>query len=67
MAASRWLTPPLLALLVWPVLASAASAPPTGDELFVHRVLPVLKTKCLACHGDDEAKIKGGLDLRTRA
>ena len=25
------------------------------------------KAKCLACHGEDEAKIKGGLDLRTQA
>ncbi len=33
---------------------------------FVRRVWPLLKEKCLSCHGDDEAKIKGGLDLRSR-
>ena len=38
-----------------------------ADALFVRRVLPLLQEKCLACHGKDEAKIKGGLDLRTRA
>jgi len=38
-----------------------------ADALFVRRVLPLLQEKCLACHGNDEAKIKGGLDLRTRA
>ena len=27
------------------------------------KVLPVLKAKCLACHGDDAQKLKGGLDL----
>lgn len=46
----------------------------SGDEaelsaiaLFEQRIRPMLAAKCLACHGDDEAKIKGGLDLRTRA
>src|SRR4051812_43485789 len=37
------------------------------ETLFVRRVWPLLKEKCLACHGDEENKIKGGLDLRTRA
>src|SRR5687768_14534829 len=43
------------------VVASRANAqqPPT----FQHHVLPVLKAKCLACHGAD--KQKGRLDLRT--
>src|SRR6476619_3656887 len=41
-----------------------AAAPPTeGERLFAGKVLPVLKAKCLACHGDDPAKLKGGLDL----
>jgi hypothetical protein len=29
-------------------------------------VLPVLRAKCFGCHGDDPAKVRGGLDLRTR-
>jgi len=44
-----------------------AADPAAAEAHFVHRVLPILKTKCLACHGDDENKIKGGLVLRTHA
>ncbi len=49
-------------LLALPLSAAATEA----ESLFVRRVLPLLQEKCLACHGKDEAKIKGGLDLRTR-
>ncbi|MFM8470815.1 MAG: PSD1 and planctomycete cytochrome C domain-containing protein [Limisphaerales bacterium] len=49
-----------------PQLAWAVDAP-AADELFVRRIQPLFKEKCLACHGDDPAKIKGGLDMRTRA
>jgi len=38
-----------------------------AESLFVRRVAPLFHEKCLACHGQDEAKIKGGLDLRTLA
>ena len=38
-----------------------------AERLFVRRIAPLLAEKCLACHGKDEAKIKGGLDLRTLA
>lgn len=68
---------PLLALAALagalpPSLAATtpgAAAPPAAEAetLFVRRVRPLLEDKCLACHGRDEAKIKGGLDLRTRA
>ena len=30
---------------------------------FVGKVLPVLKSKCFACHGDDDSDLKGELDL----
>ena len=33
---------------------------------FAGKVLPLLKEKCFACHGDDPKKIKGKFDLRTR-
>ena len=47
---------------------SAAGPGLTDAEVgFATRVLPVLKAKCFACHGGDPAKIKGGLDLTTRA
>jgi mono/diheme cytochrome c family protein/Tfp pilus assembly protein PilE len=56
----------LLAALVLP--ATARAADPTAAEVaFATRVLPVLKARCFACHGDDAAKLKGGLDLTTRA
>ncbi|MBI5770546.1 MAG: PSD1 domain-containing protein [Verrucomicrobia bacterium] len=55
----------LAAFLLLASIARAASA--DGEALFAQRVWPILSEKCLACHGKDEAKIKGGLDLRTRA
>jgi len=36
-----------------------------GEQLFVRRIVPLFHEKCLSCHGQDEAKIKGGFDLRT--
>jgi mono/diheme cytochrome c family protein len=53
----------LLALLPLALPAVASEA----ESLFVRRVWPLMQDKCLACHGKDEAKIKGGLDLRTLA
>ncbi|MEM1294180.1 MAG: PSD1 and planctomycete cytochrome C domain-containing protein [Verrucomicrobiota bacterium] len=46
---------------------SAAKESISAVALFQDRVQPMFAEKCLACHGDDEAKIKGGLDMRTRA
>lgn len=46
---------------------AAPTAYSDAEFLFVHRIQPLLKSRCLACHGDDEAKLKGGLDLRTQA
>ena len=54
-----------LALLL-PALALASTASAGDAEtLFVRRVWPLFQEKCLACHGHDAAKIKGGLDMRT--
>ena len=36
-----------------------------GEVLFVRRVWPLFQEKCLACHGNDEKKIKGEFDMRT--
>jgi hypothetical protein len=36
-----------------------------AEALFVRRVWPLFQEKCLACHGNDEQKIKGGFDMRT--
>ena len=54
-------------LLLCLALGAAPLCATEADTHFVRRVWPLLKEKCLSCHGDDEAKIKGGLDLRTRA
>ena len=48
-------------------MTAASSAAEDAEALFVRRVLPLFEEKCLACHGRDEKKIKGGLDMRTRA
>jgi len=65
---------PRLALLVvclLPVVLRAADPPrpvtAAEERQFVEQVLPVLQSKCLACHGQEPEKLKGGLDLRTRA
>ena len=58
---------PGLVLFALVTTNAAAAADDSAEQLFVARIQPLLKTKCLACHGDDEAKIKGGLDLRTQA
>ncbi len=47
------------------ILPGALRAAEDAEALFVRRVLPLLQEKCLACHGKDEKKIKGDLDLRT--
>ncbi len=56
---------PLAVLLATFAFAKEPGA--AGEESFTRRVAPLLREKCLACHGQDEAKVKGGLDLRTRA
>ena len=38
-----------------------------AEVVFARKVQPLLKAKCLACHGEDPEKIKGDLDMRTRA
>ena len=37
-----------------------------GERLFSLKVRSLLSSKCLACHGGENGKIKGGLDLTTR-
>ena len=39
-----------------------------ADLLFVRKVLPLFKSKCLPCHGKDpKKKLKGEFDMRSRA
>ncbi len=37
-----------------------------AERLFVLKILPLLKTKCFGCHGNDVKDIKGGFDVRSR-
>jgi mono/diheme cytochrome c family protein len=46
--------------------APARAADVDAELLFVRRIAPLFSEKCLACHGNDEKKIKGGYDMRTR-
>jgi len=62
-----WSTVTLLALAMPVGSVRGADARASAEELFAHRIQPLFKDKCLACHGDDEKKIKGGLDMRTMA
>ncbi|MEQ2009170.1 MAG: PSD1 and planctomycete cytochrome C domain-containing protein [Limisphaerales bacterium] len=63
----RALTLSLLALCALASPVRSATSLASAEELFARRIQPLFKEKCLACHGDDPAKIKGGLDMRTRA
>ncbi len=36
-----------------------------AEALFVRRIAPLLQEKCVACHGQDESDLQGGLDLRS--
>ena len=49
--------------------ATAADTTPStasAERDFTLKVLPLLKAKCFACHGDDPKKIKGDLNMLTR-
>lgn len=48
------------------MLAAATEEATEGELIFVGNVLPMLKTKCFACHGGDPEGLKGELDLLTR-
>jgi hypothetical protein len=45
----------------------AFADPGEAENLFVRRIVPLFHEKCLACHGQDEEKIKGGFDMRSLA
>ncbi|QDV67885.1 Planctomycete cytochrome C [Rosistilla carotiformis] len=52
--------------------ASAADKPPEvlageSEVLFVRRIAPMFREKCLGCHGQDPEAIEGGIDFRAIA
>lgn len=66
-AASELFSAALFADEQKPAGVPEATSKQTAEDLFQRRIQPLLKAKCLACHGDDAKDIKGGFDLRTRA
>ena len=38
-----------------------------GERLFALKVRGIFSSKCLACHGEEGKKLKGDLDLTSRA
>ena len=54
-------------LTVFSFSGTAPAGAGRAEELFVRRIVPLFHGKCLACHGNDGAKLKGGLDMRTPA
>jgi hypothetical protein len=37
-----------------------------AELLFLYEVLPLLKAKCFACHGDDPDDVRSDFDIRSR-
>jgi mono/diheme cytochrome c family protein len=64
---SRHLPAIVIVCLVAAQLPAAEPKPDAAEVTFATRVLPAFKARCLVCHGDDWAKVKGGLDLTSRA
>ena len=57
----------LIPLVVFSVPAMLAAEEVTeGEKLFALKVKPLFADKCMACHGDEPEKLKGGFDMRTR-
>lgn len=46
--------------------AEGVSSTAAAERDFTLKVLPLMKAKCFACHGDDPKKIKGDLNMLTR-
>ena len=63
----RSTVPGLAAIFCATAQAMSADLNYEAEALFIRRVLLVFNEKCLACHGNDEKKIKAGFDMRTRA
>ncbi|MBI1371225.1 MAG: DUF1549 domain-containing protein [Phycisphaera sp.] len=60
----------LMALTAIPFLRAAtepdAAQLAEGEKLFATQVLPLLQSKCFACHGEDPKKIKAKLNMMSR-
>ncbi|MDB4614352.1 PSD1 and planctomycete cytochrome C domain-containing protein [bacterium] len=56
----------ILTLLACSFGSTAIAQDVDADRLFTLRVLPVLKEKCLGCHGEKANDLKGDFDIRSR-
>ena len=58
----------LLTIIFMGLTAAVSSAEDReGERLFALKVRGILSAKCLACHGEEAKKLKGELDLTSRA
>ncbi len=72
MQKSRFMKPTLALLTILLCTTVLPEADPLAadesvERLFVRRIQPLLSARCLACHGQDDKNIEGGLDLRSRS
>jgi mono/diheme cytochrome c family protein len=58
---------PALLVITLAILSPHVVRAEDAEALFVRRIAPLFQEKCLACHGKDAEKIKGGYDMRTAA
>ena len=56
-----------LFLSIWLGTSCLTAADREGERLFALKVRGILNAKCLACHGEAGKKLKGDLDLSSRA
>src|SRR5690606_5719432 len=59
---ARW----LLLAACFGLVGVTRGQPVDADALFVHRVLPTLKARCFACHGEDMDRVKSDFVLLSR-
>lgn len=55
------------ALLLLALSVSSAAAGDDGVDYFEKRIRPLLEQRCLECHSTARGKVKGGLDLDSKA
>ena len=56
----------ILACLAVKPAAVSADEPTEAEKLFALKVQPLLREKCLACHGKDADKVESEFDLTSR-
>jgi hypothetical protein len=62
----RWFSFALWGLIAFLVCSRAFGADGENERLFAQRIWPLLKAKCLACHGEGK-ELEGHFDLRSAA